>query len=484
LRALNHCLAYPDPTVATARSELQTDRIRFLHYLAEAAGLVAPAGGLLKPTPAAWGWLQAAEVERRRALWDGWRADLRRPSHDRALWQWYRLPGDRAFVCTALDTLPNLPQAPDRQTLYLRARAMAEGTLPADGDVATAFHALRNGPLAWAPPLPDAPAPVPSCSPASFLSVDDEDAIQLALPQPPDRPPLHPLVALGLPALDRATRRLTQQRFVDLLAHGHSRPWVAHTLRELTGAPLPDDVLARLADWEAAARGLTLRRLTLLSVADRQLLSDLAAQRAVRTCLGETLSPHHVAVDSTQVEKLLRALHRRGHTPLVEPGAVPSDAAPPPAEVEAAAYLWLALRVTLDLGDVIPLATVPPAALLDRLAASLDPDHLAALSAQADAVAQAVRDTIDGYTSFPAPLPDVDAKAIQAAVEQALKTDSPIEIVYHTAGRGERTTRVVEPLRLDERRGAAYLVAFCRLRGEERVFRLDRIAAVSYPTIR
>jgi len=54
LRAVNRGLAHPDPAVVDARSELQTGRLRFIHYLAEAAGLVGLVGSCLKPTPAAW----------------------------------------------------------------------------------------------------------------------------------------------------------------------------------------------------------------------------------------------------------------------------------------------------------------------------------------------------------------------------------------------------------------------------------------------
>ena len=39
--------------------------------------------------------------------------------------------------------------------------------------------------------------------------------------------------------------------------------------------------------------------------------------------------------------------------------------------------------------------------------------------------------------------------------------------------------RTVDPLRLEERRGVRYLVAYCHLRHAERLFRLDRIRAAS-----
>lgn len=70
-----------------ARSELQTGRRRFLHYLAESAGLLAPCGPFLAPTPAAWLWLEAARPERLDALWQAWLV----PDLDR--WRAFRLPG-------------------------------------------------------------------------------------------------------------------------------------------------------------------------------------------------------------------------------------------------------------------------------------------------------------------------------------------------------------------------------------------------------
>ncbi|MDQ7034325.1 MAG: hypothetical protein Q9P01_05670 [Anaerolineae bacterium] len=39
------------------RSELQTGRLRWLHYLAQVSGLISIQAGLLKPTVAAWQWL-------------------------------------------------------------------------------------------------------------------------------------------------------------------------------------------------------------------------------------------------------------------------------------------------------------------------------------------------------------------------------------------------------------------------------------------
>ncbi len=48
-------------------------------------------------------------------------------------------------------------------------------------------------------------------------------------------------------------------------------------------------------------------------------------------------------------------------------------------------------------------------------------------------------------------------------------------MTYWTAGRGERTTRTVDPYRIEWRGDVAYLIGYCHARMDERVFRVDRI---------
>jgi len=506
LRAVNQGLAHPDPAVVDARSELQTGRLRFIHYLAEAASLVGLVGSCLKPTPAAWQWVDAPEPQRWRTLWDRWHADLREHSASESLWARYRLPTPPPSALTVLRTFRSLAQRGSLSSQsvalqdlvpHIKAHAIGDGTLPPDGGPSTALQTLASGPLAWAGIIflhqsgevaltslgawllraaPDPPDPPPT-KPAALR--DTPDIIAVSLPPPPDRPAFRPLLTLGLPPTDRTKRCLSRDRFVDLLAHGLDGSQVTLALDQLAMGSLPPAVPRRLDTWAREAHGLTIRRLTVLSSTHTDLLEDLAARRTTSTMILETLSPHHIAVQPDEVDRLIRALRRRALTPLVHPGVTPN---PPsrasPSLAGAEAYLWLALRITLNLGDLLALPAVPPASLLDQLEASLDPDDLAALAALAQHAREQLNDAIDGYTPYPAPLAGVDHAAVEQLVEDALREARPIKIVYHTAGRGERTERVVEPMRLDHRAGAAYLVAYCRLRQQERTFRLDRIERV------
>jgi DNA polymerase-3 subunit epsilon len=58
----------------------------------------------------------------------------------------------------------------------------------------------------------------------------------------------------------------------------------------------------------------------------------------------------------------------------------------------------------------------------------------------------------------------------------ALAQHRPVRITY--AGPGGATERVIEPIYTTSRGGVDYLIAYCRLRGDQRTFRMDRIVAV------
>lgn len=64
-------------------------------------------------------------------------------------------------------------------------------------------------------------------------------------------------------------------------------------------------------------------------------------------------------------------------------------------------------------------------------------------------------------------------------LEATIAKSLTVEIRYYTAGRDHETTRRVDPLRLEWRGRAAYLIAHCHLRGEQRIFRVDRIAELN-----
>jgi hypothetical protein len=224
------------PPVSQAKGELQTGRRRFLHYLAERAGFVGLAGPYLKPTPAAWLWLEAPPAGRLDALWNAF------ATPDPALWQTYRLPGrdltshPDKLIAAITQTLPDLDPADPvtfGERLPTREPSLYDLLPPdladAEQELVAAIVEVLTGPLVWlgalqsaqgsngaeeqggrgagvrrrwgaevisplrpgslAPHLPRSPAPLPSCTPAPPLRLTAWGASWLGLAPPPEVPP-------------------------------------------------------------------------------------------------------------------------------------------------------------------------------------------------------------------------------------------------------------------------------------------------------
>jgi proteasome accessory factor C len=67
--------------------------------------------------------------------------------------------------------------------------------------------------------------------------------------------------------------------------------------------------------------------------------------------------------------------------------------------------------------------------------------------------------------------------AIAETVNRALTERRRLHLTYDVPSRDETTERDVDPMRLVVSEGRSYLEAWCRLAGDVRLFRLDRIAA-------
>jgi hypothetical protein len=269
---------------------------------------------------------------------------------------------------------------------------------------------------------------------------------------------------------------------------------LVHLLDAGLGEHLAGEVIALLRQWAGQGTRLTIRRVTLLEADDPGLLAHLAGQRGIRRHLRRAYGRRAVELDSNTLESLLRKLRRQGYQPDVQVPLVRQDrpAASRRWGPEDAGHLLLAARIynrlpgRASLGPtrhlLRPTHTIADATL-DRLAEGLSPRILETIEQMVEDTLQRLHDALDGWRSPPLAAEDRLAgpalAEMQATLRQALEDGHPVEIDYYTAGRGELTRRVVEPLRLEERDGVPYLVAYCRLRQAERVFRLDRIREAS-----
>ena len=75
----------------------------------------------------------------------------------------------------------------------------------------------------------------------------------------------------------------------------------------------------------------------------------------------------------------------------------------------------------------------------------------------------------------PSAINSVPSSSVLQTIERAIDASAPLHITYYAASHDETTTRVVEPLRIEWRGRIPYLIAYCRLRQDERVFRVERI---------
>lgn len=515
-RAVNITLMSPDPTVANARSELQTGYLRFVHFLTEVSGLVEPTMGFLRPAVSAWNWLECSDPQRQTWILESWFQDLERRPVDETLWATYRFAGEpqlAAHLMRLLGAMEPGAYSLDELVRTIRPRCISTDTLPSDGDLVTPLSALLKGPMTWIgwvscsddaiitctsecrqwldpDAVPDAPKP---CAPVS-LHVHSDRLLLLTLPKPPVRPPLLPLLNLAPFAPDMPTpvqatlqRVLSQERFAALLSCGYSLDWLANHLSDLTQSPLSPPVASLLAEWARRVRSMRFERMDILTVGDPELLEEALTDRGSRELLDQTLSPHHLAIKPHAADQLLRRLRHKGYTPWVSLAIESQNRSLAISDEDdrslsldrgAVAQLWLALRIVVDLSDVTRLPNAPSPGLLSTLGEYLGGDVLS-LEALAREAGDRLRDAIDGYGPFPSPLLQADINAVADVLTKALAEQMPVKIIYHTTGRGERTERVVEPLRFEERGGVVYLIAYCRLRQDERVFRLDRIERAS-----
>ena len=479
--------------LAGVRSELQTGRLRFIHYLAEVAALVAPTSSYLKPTPAAWEWLATSPTEQLRALWKSWLAPT---DVTRTLWRRYRLPGHEEgspleAVNCLVDGLAHCPtDEPFALDSLIEALQSADETLA--GCPTETLDGLLTGPLAWLGILDIRPSAArltawgtwllglvpdpPPIAPAIPFILDDDLTVRL-----PGRPRTHHLVQLeawaewlGPDGEGQTCYRLTRESVADALHRGETLEGLYGLLTEGTGCPLLAHIQETLAGWAEEATVLTLRLCPVLEARDAALFRQLSARRRLRAYFRRTLSSRAVIVDGEHLEGLVRGLRRAGYLPDVQVSLGEYEASGE-LDAGAAAHLWAAARIYARLSQFIELPFRLPAGLLDRLAERMSPQSRAAAQAAVDRALERLEQAIDGWTPHPPPGPGLPVEETLALIEKAIAEGRTLTMAYWTGGRGVLTRRIVEPYRIEWRGDVPYLVAYCHLREDERVFRLDRI---------
>jgi hypothetical protein len=454
---LNQRLHQPE-SLDGISTERQTGRPRFLHYLADVAGLLVEG----QVTTAGWSWLRdpgAWEV-----LLQQVNADLR---SRQPRWLEYELPPLRADVWqAALAALFRLHPgtAVSREAFWSPLRHLISRDR---------LNALLDGPLQWLGLVVSVGDALiltqPGAGEQATALIARSGAFYLPIPALPKR---RAWVAVSAWAeWESGCLRVDAPALIRAAEMGVPLESLLRDLADLTGKPLSAAHHTQLTDWMRGARRLTLRPLLVLTAQDEADLQAIRADWRLRPLLGEALSAHHVVVQAAHLDELRTKLNRRGYP--VQSVAMES-AAPSLSDRE---YAYLTARTCQLLGGVVEGAIPVPGRVVQALGAALTSERRSTLDQAAHTHVEAVRRALQGQVPAGSVAPD-DSAGVRLTVESALRQGERLTIHYFSPARGEQTTRTIEPILLYDRNGATYLEAWCHLDGDTRTFRLDRILRI------
>jgi hypothetical protein len=466
MRLINQRLSIKDD-LTHIHSELQGERIRFLHYLAEVAGLVAVQGGYLKPTVATWEWLSSPPNEQWKALWEAWRRDL---ASRNPLWNRYRFPEIPLGLWDQLINLLEIGRSFAKQNLILCLRPY----LPPSG-FEEAVNELLHTVLSWSGLVGINEDWITvnelSFPPSEPVAVRiEKDTLRLVMPP---FPPLHSLVnIMAWCHVDEDGWWIDIESVRRAIQGGKDARQLTILLSRLACKPLPTAILEQLQLWEQQVHGLVLRQVAILSSTNAQVLADLRHNRHLRPFFEMSLSAHHVVVRDSDMLK--ERLERRGWK-LVCPKNKPTTTTP-----GTAAYLWLAVRVYQALGMFMDMPITIPASTADEIAALLPPEQMDSLQQKVGQAIDQLKQVIRGKVAIPSPIQQDDPVGIREAIERAYQNQTAITIDYLSPADGYPIRRTIEPITpISDQDGASYVEAWCHVAGAPRTFRLDRIERVT-----
>ena len=117
---------------------------------------------------------------------------------------------------------------------------------------------------------------------------------------------------------------------------------------------------------------------------------------------------------------------------------------------------------------------------LDLLRSTISADR-ADLLTKIDELSRRLSDLINLPSALSA-ASDVN-QDVSAAILEAIRTRSGLEIVYHSLYRDETSTRTILPIEIVESDGQRYLSSFCHSSSDFRQFRIDRIQSAKMQTV-
>lgn len=479
-RRINERLSIKEE-LATVRSELQTGRFRWLHYLAQVSGLMSIQGGFFAITPRAWEWLHASRQDRWEFLMRAVDADLQ--VRDR-LWDQFRFVPISIHHWLMLRGI--LERLADQQAYSIHDVLTAlRPFCPLESHLALHTALLLRDQWHWCGrvtmkrgtvllhPLHFAPESGASIQPLFQSNGYEIRALSIQLAQVPVAAPLAALLAWA--SVDERGLVLDQANIRDALAQGQDAAGVIATLHALLQPPVPETAAAQIHRWFKQAQHLTLRHVVLLSSPDQNTINHIRADWRLRSLLAEPLSSRHLAVQAEHSHTLLQRLERRGLPVSARHTASPQRRVHDHFNEDMAEYCLLAVRVYQKIRHLLPVEVTIPGALAHWLEQRMSADAPDKIEQIAEEVMHSLQVQLKGKIAAPGSVQPSNADEIRQMVRRAYEQKLAISIEYYSPYEGQTTSRTIEPLLLYESAGATYLEAFCHLADDERTFRLDRI---------
>lgn len=493
VRLLAERLGLSAPAGRPLRSERHLPYLAFLHHLAAAAGWIEADGRL---TPTAWQWLEALPEQRWLLLWQAACREGPETLPAARYLGWATLPVSvRDAVVTRLAALP--VAEPHEPTAFLTALRLADADEVLAATADEAIVAWLMGPVFWLGVLdryedndgrlwmalsrrgawllgraedgpPAFPPPAP-CRP------DPDDPTRLrwgkgVIPAHPAR--LAPFCRWETTGGTEPVFALEPERVAAAVAAGRRLSELFAILHAACGRPPSRSLQARLRSWAARGEAVRIREAVLLETADPSLMADLRRRKRIRRHLGEALAPTRVVVNPAALPALQAQLRELGWIIHWPPPTTDKTATP---DAPAMAALYTAALVYQGLAEHVALPVPLPAEPIDALAGRLTAAQRAAAAFYARQVLADLEAALRGYLALPAWVSAGETAEVLSLLEAALAAQTDVVITYAGAGRETTLVRRVTPYWLEERNGVYYLVGYCHLRHEERVFRIDRI---------
>lgn len=448
-----------------------------LVFASLAADLLTVSHGRLTIAPAAAQWAAAPPAERRRAL----RFAVLEHPDAAARWMAARRPGFRLlrYLPPFAQLLPPA-RSFSRSALARRIGALSSDLLLSDSP-ASSITALVDS-LSFAHTHLSAP-PRRTTPPLKLhLSFSRGHTRRISFSQLVPAPPTSAFLELAALSGMVASSEIAIND--DSLRRALDAGLSAHAILSLLDRCLPS--LARPADFDAAVRRaardrgrIHLHQDAILETRTAAELDEiLRAQRARRAVL-RTLSPRAVVVDPRRLPDMRRRLR-------TAPGFLDDTTPAEPSTIDSSdsLHLYLAARITHLLPDLTPLPWRPPHSLVARLERALSPQQRALAAAMLDEWRTLLAERPLPASWFALDSPRLDelnepTRTLASLCIDAVRHGASLTFEYQGRDELHPARRSVEPLRVEWRRGAPYLVAFDHDAEEERTFRIDRMRAAA-----